>query len=157
MKTYSITFSTFIPVSQEDIFDFFSRAENLSILSPPHLQFNILTPQPIIMKPGTIIDYRLNIYRIPVHWKTEISVWEPPNRFVDIQLKGPYKKWIHEHQFESYNNGTIIRDNIEYALYGRILAPVLNYLFVRRDIQKIFGFRENKLQTIFSEHFNSNL
>lgn len=133
----------------EDIFDFFSKAENLGVITPPHLQFKILTPLPIEMKKGTLIEYQLKIYYIPFHWITEIIAWEPPYRFTDTQLKGPYRRWIHEHRFEEIEGGTKMTDRVEYAVPGGIFAPMIHQLFVKKDIQKIFSFRQQKCQELF--------
>ncbi len=152
MKTYFFKQEIHIPDLLETVFHFFSNAENLNRLTPPHLDFEILTPLPIIMAKGTLIDYQLKIYKMPVKWKTEIIAWEPPYRFIDSQLKGPYRKWIHEHKFESVGDETKMTDTVEYAIPGGIFSPTINNLFVRRDIQKIFNFRESQLLTIFGSH-----
>jgi ligand-binding SRPBCC domain-containing protein len=149
MKTYFFKQETHIPHPLETVFHFFSNAENLNRLTPPHLDFEILTPLPIQMAEGTLIDYQLKIYKIPIKWKTKIIAWEPPYRFIDAQLKGPYRKWIHEHKFEATDDRTKMTDTVEYAIPGGIFSPAINNLFVRRDIQKIFNFRESQLLTIF--------
>jgi ligand-binding SRPBCC domain-containing protein len=149
MKTYFFKQETHIPHPLETVFHFFSNAENLNRLTPPHLDFEILTPLPIQMAEGTLIDYQLKIYKIPIKWKTKIIAWEPPYRFIDAQLKGPYRKWIHEHKFEATDDRTKMIDTVEYAIPGGIFSPAINNLFVRRDIQKIFNFRESQLLTIF--------
>ena len=149
MKTYFFKQETHIPHPLETVFHFFSNAENLNRLTPPHLDFEILTPLPIQMAEGTLIDYQLKIYKIPIKWKTKIIAWEPPYRFIDAQLKGPYRKWIHEHKFEAADDRTKMTDTVEYAIPGGIFSPAINNLFVKRDIQKIFNFRESQLLTIF--------
>jgi ligand-binding SRPBCC domain-containing protein len=149
MKTYFFKQETHIPHPLETVFHFFSNAENLNRLTPPHLDFEILTPLPIQMAEGTLIDYQLKIYKIPIKWKTKIIAWEPPYRFIDAQLKGPYRKWIHEHKIEATDDRTKMTDTVEYAIPGGIFSPAINNLFVRRDIQKIFNFRESQLLTIF--------
>ncbi len=150
MKTYYFTQQIKIHKTIQEVFEFFSNAENLNRITPPHLEFKILTPQPIQIEPGTTIDYRLRLYKFPIHWKTKITAWEPPYRFVDAQLKGPYKKWIHQHRFQSENDGTIVEDNLEYAIPGGIAAPFIHWIFVKRDIENIFRFRAGKLDEIFS-------
>ncbi len=149
MTNYNFQAETIFQKPIEEIFRFFSKAENLEVITPPHLKFKILTPLPIEMKKGALIEYQLKIYYIPVHWITEITVWEPPYRFVDVQRKGPYRRWIHEHKFEAIANGTRMTDIVEYAVPGGIWAPLINHLFVKRDIQKIFSFRQQKCQELF--------
>jgi len=152
MKTYFFKQETHIPQPLESVFHFFGNAENLNRLTPPHLDFEILTPLPIQMAKGTLIDYQLKIYKIPVKWKTEIIAWKPPHRFIDSQLKGPYRKWIHEHKFEAVGNETKMTDTVEYAIPGWIFSNIINNIFVKKDILKIFKFREEKLITIFGQH-----
>ncbi|MEJ2635099.1 MAG: SRPBCC family protein [Calditrichia bacterium] len=132
-----------------EIFDFFSSAGNLEVVTPPWLNFRILTPPPIKMQAGTRIDYRLRLYGIPISWKTEITVWEPPHRFVDTQLKGPYRKWVHEHRFEETGQGTRMTDRVEYAVPGLIFAPLIHKFFVGRDVERIFAYRRVRLDEIF--------
>ena len=149
MVSYFFSITSLLDKNVEEIFQFFSNAENLSIVTPPHLKFQILTPLPLEMKKGTTIEYRLKIYHVPVYWKTEITVWEPPFRFIDVQLKGPYRKWIHEHRFEKLEAGTKMTDLVEYAVPGGPFASIINKVFVSKDIKKIFTFRENKFREIF--------
>ena len=150
MKSYIFEKASFIGQSPEKVFDFFSRAENLEKVTPHRLQFKILSPLPIEMRAGCIIDYQLKIYGITVSWQTEISVWEPPHRFVDLQAKGPYRKWIHEHRFEEVEGGTRMVDVVEYAVPGGWFAPMIHKLFVKKDIEAIFRFREGKYEEIFN-------
>lgn len=152
MKTWHFEKEIVIRHSLERVFGFFSKAENLNKITPKKFNFQFITPLPIIIQQGTIIDYKLNIYNIPVHWRTEISVWQPPHRFVDVQVKGPYRKWIHEHLFAAVPEGTRMIDSIQYSLYGGIMTPLLNKILVRRDIQNIFNFRQKKLASLFSEN-----
>ena len=129
-----------------EVFDFFSRAENLEALTPPWLKFHIVTRCPIEMRAGCLIDYKLRIRGIPVRWQTEITVWEPPFRFVDRQLKGPYRCWIHEHTFEEHPEGTLVKDRVQYAVLG---GKLMDFLFVRRDVRTIFAYRSKRLNEVF--------
>ena len=153
METYRFATEMKISASLEEVFRFFSRAENLERITPPWLRFKILSPLPIKMKAGTIIDYRLSLYKLPVHWQTEISLWDPPNRFIDRQRQGPYKNWIHEHTFIAVDDGCLIRDLVQYELHGAFLSPLINRLFVRKDIQRIFAHRTKIIESIFKDSF----
>lgn len=131
-----------------EVFQFFSNAENLERVTPPWLCFKILSPLPVDMKTGTLINYRLSIYGLPVRWQTEISLWNPPHRFIDSQRYGPYRKWIHEHSFFSVDDGCLIRDTVQYQLYGGIFSPLLNRYFIKKDVQRIFNYRKQIIETI---------
>ncbi len=134
----------------EEVFGFFSDAGNLELITPPELKFRIITPLPIKMGKGTLIDYRISLNGIPFKWKTEITEWVPPYRFVDTQLKGPYRVWIHEHTFTASGNHTIVRDVVNYLPPGRILEPAITSLFVRRKLERIFDYRQEKIKSIFN-------
>jgi hypothetical protein len=136
-----------LPQLPRDVFDFFADAFNLELLTPPWLQFNVITPAPIEMRPGTIIDYRLKLRGIPVRWQSKITVWEPPYCFVDEQLKGPYRKWVHQHTFEESDGGTLARDHVDYAVPGGVLV---RKLLVERDLRKIFEYRKQKLREVLA-------
>jgi len=129
-----------------EVFAFFGDAANLQVITPSWLNFQILTPTPIAMQAGTLIDYRLRIHGVPVCWQTEITVWEPPHRFVDVQKRGPYRQWIHEHRFVAEANGTRCFDSIQYAMPGGWLT---HRLFVKRDVEKIFAHRACRLRQLF--------
>jgi len=149
LRTISREISVKRPI--EEVFDFFAKAENLNIITPPELNFKILTPMPIEMKQGTLIDYRIKLSGVPFKWKTEITNWEPPFRFVDTQLKGPYKIWIHEHTFCSHLNTTIIKDEVTYLPPGWIMEPVIHKLTVKKKLERIFDYRTEKIKSIFSK------
>lgn len=135
-----------LPRPVDEVFGFFSDAQNLQQITPDWLHFSTLTPGPIRMERGALIDYRLRLRGIPMRWQTEITAWEPPRRFVDEQRRGPYRVWIHEHQFKAVNGGTLASDLVQYAVPG---GALVNWLFVRRDVQRIFEFRRLKLLEIF--------
>lgn len=138
----------FIPRDLEEVFAFFSAAENLQVLTPPQLSFSIRTPTPIQMRQGILIDYRLRLWGLPLSWRSEITVWEPPYRFVDEQRRGPYRAWIHEHTFESLGEGTLVRDRVDYEVPG---GGLVHRFLVKPDLQRIFQFRQRMLAEIFSE------
>jgi ligand-binding SRPBCC domain-containing protein len=133
------------PVSE--VFDFFSKAENLERITPEFLEFRILTPLPIQMESGTLIDYKLKVHGIPIRWRTLITEWNPPFSFTDEQVKGPYRKWIHRHTFEAGTepNSTIMKDHVQYSLWGGGLARFL----IEKDIQSIFNHRRSEIRSQF--------
>lgn len=137
-----------LPRPPEEVFPFFADAGNLERLTPPLLNFQILTPRPIEMRAGTLIDYRLRIRGIPVRWRSEITVWEPQRRFVDEQRRGPYRLWHHEHTFEPRDGGTLCGDTVRYAV---VFDFLVHRLLVRPDIERIFAFRQEKLREIFGD------
>ena len=135
-----------LPHSRDEIFPFFAEARNLETLTPPWLQFEVVTPQPIVMRAGALIDYRIRVHGLPLRWRTEIVEWNPPHRFVDVQLSGPYKLWHHTHTFEERNDLTLCRDDVRYWPRG---GALIDWLFVRRDVERIFAFRQKKLRELF--------
>lgn len=139
-----------IPHPPELVFPFFSRAENLQKITPPSLKFAIKTPLPVEMKAGALIDYRISLLGIPMNWRTEITIWEPPFRFVDTQLKGPYHTWIHEHKFEATPEGhTRMMDTVRYRLPLAPLSEPAHWLFVRAQVRSIFRYREKIIADLF--------
>src|SRR5262245_10988524 len=146
MKEREFSCELWLPLPPEELFPFFANAANLDVLTPPWLHFHIVTPQPIVMRPGTLIDYRLRVHGLPLRWRTRVSAWEPPRRFVDEQLRGPYRRWIHEHTFDLRDGGTLIRDAVQYAVP---FDALLHRWFVRPDIERIFQFRAAELRRRF--------
>ncbi|MDX1950539.1 MAG: SRPBCC family protein [Verrucomicrobiota bacterium] len=137
----------FLPRSREKLFQFFSEARNLEIITPSFLHFEILPPVPDSIVEGTLIDYRIHLHGFPIRWRTKITVWEPPVRFVDEQLAGPYRKWIHEHTFIEENGGTRCLDHITYSAPG---GRWIDCLIVKPDLVKIFDFRREQLLRLFA-------
>ncbi|MBK7704268.1 MAG: SRPBCC family protein [Acidobacteria bacterium] len=132
-----------------EVFDFFADAGNLERITPPELNFHIITPQPIDIRKGALIDYRLKLRGIPITWKTEITQWNPPFDFVDSALKSPYKQWIHLHTFEEDENGkTMMTDLVRYRLPFEPLGDLAHFL-VRRELENIFDFRFKVIAGIF--------
>ncbi len=148
MKEFSFRAEIWLPLPRAEVFSFFSEARNLEALTPPWLKFEVLTPAPIAMRPGTLIDYRIRVHGFPISWRTEITEWDPARRFVDVQLRGPYTLWHHEHTFEDREGGTFCVDQVRYRPRG---GALVNWLFVRRDVQRIFEYRQQKLRQIFDE------
>ena len=146
MKTFKLKTEIWLPQKRTTVFSFFADPRNLEDLTPRWLHFKILTPMPLQMKSGVLIDYRLRLYGIPLHWQSEISVWQPPHRFVDRQIRRPYRVWIHEHTFAEHRGGTLVGDTVEYAAPGGILV---HKLFIARDLRKIFAYRHAPLRQRF--------
>jgi ligand-binding SRPBCC domain-containing protein len=131
-----------LPIAE--VFDFYGDAHNLERITPPWLRFEVTTPGPIEMGVGTLIEYRLRLHRVPVRWRTRIEAWEPPHRFVDVQVKGPYSLWEHTHEFEEDGSGaTIIRDRVRYAIPFGPLGELAERVLVRRDLRQIFNYRRD--------------
>ncbi|MDP2480058.1 MAG: SRPBCC family protein [Candidatus Palauibacterales bacterium] len=141
---------TTVPRPLGEVFAFFAAAENLQRLTPPEMDFRIMTPLPIPMAAGTLIDYRLRLFGMPFRWRTRIDRWEPPDRFVDEQLEGPYAVWVHTHSFREVEAGTRVRDHVRYALpvypAGELAFPV-----VRLQLRRIFGYRKRRLRELLGE------
>lgn len=140
----------FVPKSQQEIFPFFRDAENLELLTPPWLNFHLTKKSTEVIAKGSLIDYKLKIHRIPVHWRTVISEWNPETSFVDEQLKGPYRKWHHLHSFETVPGGTLISDEVTFQMPGWIFGLLILPL-VTKDLKKIFQYRQEKIKTLYSE------
>jgi ligand-binding SRPBCC domain-containing protein len=135
-----------LPRPIDEVFDFFGDARNLQTITPPWLHFQILTPGDTRMQVGTRIDYRIRLHGVPIRWRSSITAWEPPNRFVDEQISGPYRLWIHEHLFRDEGAATVVSDNVRYAVRG---GAVIDQLFVRPDLERIFDYRHKRLREMF--------
>jgi ligand-binding SRPBCC domain-containing protein len=146
-KTSVFETEQWFPLRPEEVFSFFSDALNLELITPPWLRFKVLTVSPIEMKEGTVIDYRLRLRGIPLRWQSQITVWEPPHRFVDQQRRGPYRLWVHEHTFVESEGGTLARDRVEYAVPG---GALVQKLFVEPELKKIFAYRSRKMREILT-------
>ncbi len=147
MRIHEFTCELWLPLPPEEIFPFFSEVANLDAITPPWLHFEIVTPPPVEVREGALIDYRLKVRGFPLRWRTLISKWDPPHRFVDEQLRGPYRQWIHEHTFEARDGGTLARDHVRYAVPFDFIA---HRWIVRPDIEKIFAFRTDTLRKRFA-------
>jgi len=138
MRIHEFQSELWLPLPPEQLFEFFGDAGNL----------NALTPPPIVMRQGALVDYRLRVRGIPVRWRTRINVWQPPHRFVDEQIRGPYRQWIHEHTFEARDGGTLACDLVRYAVP---LDWLTHRWLVRPDIEKIFRFRSEAMRKRFAQ------
>lgn len=151
MKVYTLEKKQKVSRNILNVFNFFSKPENLSIITPKKLDFKITTSSPVDMKEGTLIDYTIKIMTVPVRWRTLISKYDPPNLFVDKQLKGPYLMWEHTHTFKKINNNeTLIQDIVKYSLPYSFIGNIVNALYVKRDLKNIFSYRKEKIKEIFN-------
>lgn len=147
-EPYQLNASMRVPLPRGRVFAFFAQAENLERITPPRMCFEILSPRPVEIREGALIDYRLRLLRLPFRWRTRISVWDPPNEFVDVQERGPYAEWSHRHLFsDDAGGGTIVEDRVRYrlplGLPGRLAHP-----FVRRQLQDIFRYRQEAVMAL---------
>ena len=149
MRFHTLRRKQWIPQPLDEVFAFFCDARNLEDLTPPWLGFRILTPGAIRIGAGTEIRYRLDWHGIPVMWTTGIRRWEPPFRFVDVQLSGPYQLWHHTHRFESLGGGTLMTDVVRYRLPLGMIGRVTHAIKVRHDVERIFDYRFQRVRERF--------
>lgn len=149
MSEYILERKQIIQHPRDEVFEFFADAGNLERITPPELNFHIITPQPIDIKKGALIDYTLKLRGIPITWKTEITQWNPPFDFIDSALKSPYKQWIHLHTFEAGENGeTIMKDIVRYRLPFEPLGDLAHW-YVKKELKYIFDYRYKVIEEIF--------
>lgn len=149
-----------LPRTLDEVFPFFANPENLEAITPPWLNFQILTPRPIPMRPGAIIDYKIRLRGIPIRWRTVIAAYEPPRMFIDMQIKGPYLLWEHTHTFEPVHRegrfvGTRIGDRVRYLpldipRWVPGLSGLIHRLMVRPDLEKIFAYRQQRMRELLA-------
>jgi ligand-binding SRPBCC domain-containing protein len=144
MKEYVLKKSIWIPRPISEVFPFFAAAENLGKITPPELGFRMRSASPMVMQVGTLIDYTIVLFGLPLRWRTEITQWNPPHSFEDTQLRGPYAKWVHTHSFAEERGGTRVKDRVVYALPLGLLGGIALPL-VRRQLRRIFDYRESVL------------
>jgi len=136
-----------LPLARERVFPFFADADNLQKITPPELHFRIVTPPPIAMAQGTLIRYQLRLMGVPFEWLTRITLWNPPVEFVDEQVKGPYRRWVHQHLFVETSFGTRMHDAVTYELplfpIGELAAPL-----VHLQLRRIFSYRARALKRL---------
>ena len=150
-KTFRLEQEQLVAAPRTEVFSFFSNAFNLERLTPPFLNFKILTPAPIDIQTDTIIEYRIKLFGIPMYWRTRILNFEPEDSFVDSQERGPYTLWHHTHTFEETDDGTLMKDIVLYRLPLGPLGRLAHFLFVRRTLKRIFSYRRDALADLMGE------
>lgn len=145
---YTLHRRQWLPRGLHETFDFFERPQNLPLITPPDLDFRILTPEPLAMARGVTIDYRVRVLGLRTHWRSLIAEYEPPFGFRDVQLLGPYRLWDHRHRFWRENGGTVIEDFVVYQLPLGPLGALLNHLVVRRQLDAIFDHRRDRIEAL---------
>lgn len=148
MSRHTLERVQFIPRPRSEVFSFFSDATNLERITPPFLHFRIVTPTPIDIHEGALLDYRLSLFGIPFAWRTRIEVFEPDRRFIDNQIRGPYRLWRHLHEFEEADGGTRMLDRVEYDVPFGPLGNLARALFVTRTVERIFDFRAQTISEL---------
>ena len=149
-KIYSFSKEQFVPSDMETVFEFFSRPENLEKITPAAMGFNIITPKPVEMKDGAIIDYTVKILGVPIRWRTMITSYKKNEYFVDEQLKGPYSYWHHKHTFKEVDGGVLIIDEITYALPIQAFRKIVHPLIIKPQLNQIFDFRFQIIEDKFN-------
>lgn len=147
--TYQLVRQQWLALPPPQVFAFFSEAGNLNTITPGWMHFRIRTPAPIEMKSGTRLDYTIRWRGLPLRWTTLIEDWEPPHRFTDRQLSGPYTLWRHTHLFEDRDGGTLMTDVVDYALPCGPLGRWVHRLWVKRDLGRIFDYRFERIGSLF--------
>ena len=145
---YHLHQEQFIARDLGETFSFFEDASNLQAITPTSLDFRIVTPLPIEMATGTLIDYQLKLCRIPFRWQTRITDYTPPRCFVDEQISGPYQLWRHRHEFQAVEGGTLMTDDIDYAIGWGPLGKVAHAAFVQRMLRNIFAYRRERIEVL---------
>jgi ligand-binding SRPBCC domain-containing protein len=147
---HTLITSMSLPLARDQVFALFAKASNLERITPPELGFTIVTPGPLHLSEGTCIEYRLHLFGILFSWQSEIQRWDPPEVFVDVQRRGPYKHWVHTHRFWEDDGATIIEDEVQYALPYASLSELV-YPLVRLQLHRIFRYRQHAIQAVFFE------
>jgi len=149
-KTYVLSRVQFVPRPLDEVFEFFAEPENLERVTPDFLRFRIVTPRPIAMEVGTLIDYRLQLFRVPFSWRTRIEAYEKNRMFIDRQIKGPYTLWHHLHTFEESADGTWIRDRVDYQIPLGPAGTLAKWVFVGQTLERIFDYRYARIEEILA-------
>jgi ligand-binding SRPBCC domain-containing protein len=147
---YLLERTQFFALPRDEVFPFFADAMNLEKITPAFLNFHILTPPPIEMRPGAQIEYTLRLFGLPMHWRTDITAFDPPFYFADEQARGPYALWYHEHEFHEVPGGTLMIDRVNYSLPYWFLGTIAHRLWVRDTLEEIFNYRKQGLEQLFA-------
>ena len=151
MDIHTLRHEQLLDAAPDAVFAFFADPFNLEAITPPLLRFAVVTPRPIAMGAGTFIQYRLRLHGVPIRWDTIIQAWEPPHRFVDVQVRGPYRLWHHTHELEAAADGrTLMRDTVRYALGLGPLGALAHRALVRRDLDAIFAYRAERVPMLLA-------
>ena len=151
MAIHTLRREKVLDAETDAVFAFFADPLNLEAITPPLLGFAVVTPAPIAMGVGTFIQYRLRLHGVPMRWDTLIQAWEPPRRFVDVQVRGPYRLWHHTHELTALDDGrTLMRDTVRYELGFGALGALAHRVIVRRDLEAIFAYRAERVPALLS-------
>ncbi len=149
-RTYTLIREQLVPRPRDEVFAFFADAGNLQMITPPWLHFRILSPLPLEMRTEALIEYRLRLYGLSIWWRTRIEEFEPPHKFVDQQLSGPYRLWHHTHEFSETPGGTQMRDTVRYELPFGPIGSLTHAISVQGMLKRIFDFRYETIARHFA-------
>lgn len=147
-RTYTLNREQLIARPLDEVFAFFADAGNLEEITPLWLHFQFVTPLPIEVRPGALIDYRLRLCGVPFAWRTRIETFVPGESFTDVQVRGPYKLWHHRHEFRETPEGTLMTDRVDYQMPLSVLGRAAHGLFVRNMLEKIFDYRRQRTEEL---------
>jgi ligand-binding SRPBCC domain-containing protein len=138
-----------VPRPLDEVFEFFARPENLVEITPPWLALRVVTPGPLTMRSGLVIDYTVRVLARPARWRSLIAEYGPPHGFRDVQVTGPYRRWDHRHRFRREADGTAIEDVVVYEPPLGPLGALLDVLIIRRQLAAIFEYRRRRIEALF--------
>jgi len=147
LRIHTLHRELIVPFPAAKVFQFFCDPQNLKDITPPWLHFQTCPESPSEMKRGVLLGHRFRIYGVPIYWQSEITVWEPPLKFVDEQRKGPYRRWTHEHIFEQINSGTRCIDHVRYAVWG---GSLIQRWIIGPDLERIFNYRQSRFPELLA-------
>jgi ligand-binding SRPBCC domain-containing protein len=140
-----------IPQPINEAFAFFKEATNLEKITPDEMNFKVLKQSTENIEEGTVLNYSLSVHKIPMRWKSKITHWNPDSKFSDVQLNGPYDYWVHQHEFEEKDGGTLIKDHVRYKVPVGLAGDLIANRFIRNDLEKIFTYRQKKINEMFNK------